>query len=506
MVEIRKTSIFALSRFTICLWFAAIPQVACADDRPNIVIIMCDDMGFSDIGCYGGEIETPNLDSLAKTGMRFRTFYNNAKCEHTRASLLTGRWWHHVGASPSVKYKAPTFGERMRDAGYRTLMAGKWHAGETPYKRGFDRYYGLTDGCCNFWNPGHARPNEPEPAKKKVRQWAIDDEEFLPFTPDTDDFYTTDRFTDYAIDYLKEYREESKPFLLYLAYTAPHYPLHASESDVAKYRGKYKSIGWDKLREQRFEKQKKLGVLPPNVTLSPREPGLTAWDDVPDVDRDHWDLRMAAYAAMIDRMDRNIGRMLETLDEVGKRDNTVIFFLSDNGACSDSKDRSTIKGSMPWEVTSYLTQGRPWANASNTPYRKYKTTDYEGGTRTPMIANWPGRIEPGSITDDVGHLVDFMPTFLDLADAELTKELAGHSLVKTLYGKANERPWPVYWQFGKAQAIRDQNWKLVKLGKDKWELYDLGEDPTELENLAEENPDRVRSMSMAWEHWWKKKK
>ena len=488
------------------LFFITARASAAEPQRPNIVLIMCDDMGFSDIGCYGGEIETPNLDRLATEGMRFRTFYNNAKCEHTRASLLTGRWWHHVGASANVVYKAPTFGERMREAGYRTLMVGKWHAGQTPYQRGFDRYYGLTDGCCNFWNPGRARPGEPEPAKKRVRRWAIDDEQFQPFTPDSKDFYTTDAFTDHAVEYLETYKDEEQPFLLYVAYTAPHYPPHASEQDIAKYRGKYGEIGWDKLRQQRFARQEKQGVLTDNVRLSPRDPALPAWNEIDKDDRDWWDLRMATYAAMIDRMDRNIGRILQKLEAIGKADNTVIFFLSDNGACEDSADRSTVEGAMPWEVTSYLTQGRNWANASNTPYRKYKTTDYEGGTRTPMIAWWPGKIEPGTITDQPGHLVDFMPTMLDLAGAEITKELPGYSLVETLGGSVTERHWPIYWQFGKAQAIRDQDWKLVKYGKGDWELYNLAQDPTELNDLSNEHADKVEQLEAKWTEWWKYKR
>ena len=402
----------------------------------------------------------------------------------------------------SVTYSAETFGERMRSAGYRTLMTGKWHAGQTPFQRGFDHHYGLTDGCCNFWNPGHARGDEPEPAKKRVRRWADDDKEFLPFTPKDTDFYTTDAFTDRAIDYVKRYQKETKPFLLYVAYTAPHYPLHASEEDVAKYRGKYKAIGWDKLRDQRYARQKASGVLPPNTELSPRTEGVPAWDDVPEEERDWWDLRMSAYAAMIDRMDRNIGRLLGALDDSGKLSNTVVFFLSDNGACQDSADRSTVKGTMPWEVTSYLTQGRPWANASNTPFRQFKTTDHEGGTRTPMIAYWPGVIEPGSYTDSVGHLVDFMPTMLELAGEEVTGELAGHSLVPALKAESTDRPWPMYWQFGKASAMRDEQYKIVKLGKGDWELYDLKKDPVELNDLADRMPEKVSAMSQAWDAWW----
>lgn len=470
--------------------------------RPNIVLIMCDDMGFSDIGCYGGEVETPNLDRLASEGMRFRTFYNNAKCEHTRASLLTGHWWHHVGASPTVHYSSPTFGEKMREAGYRTLMTGKWHAGQTPYQRGFDRYYGLTDGCCNFWNPGNARGQEPTPARKKVRRWADDDQEFLPFTPTDPDFYTTDAFTNQAMAYLEEYRNETKPFLLYVAYTAPHYPLHASKSDVAKYRGKYGQIGWDQLRKRRYTRQQKMNILPSGAKLPKRDNSVPAWKTIKTEDRDWWDLRMATYAAMIDRMDRNIGRLLDKLAETGKAENTVVFFLSDNGACSDSADRSTVKGSMPWEVTSYLTQGRPWANASNTPYRHYKTTDYEGGTRTPMIAHWPGHIEANSITDHPGHLVDFMPTMLELAGFKRDASLPGQSLAPVIQGKKTARPWPLYWQFGKSKAIRDKNWKLIKHGSKDWELYNLAEDPTETENLAAENQEQVVRLATAWQAWW----
>ena len=471
--------------------------------RPNILLIMCDDMGFSDIGCYGGEVETPNLDRLAGAGMRFRTFYNNAKCEHTRASLLTGHWWHHVGASPTVHYSSETFGEKMRTAGYRTLMTGKWHAGQTPYQRGFDRYYGLTDGCCNFWNPGNARTNGPTPARKKVRRWAIDGKEFKPYAPESPDFYTTDAFTEQAIQYLEQYKTETKPFLLYVAYTAPHYPLHASETDLAKYRGKYKRLGWDEMRRQRFARQQELNILPDNATLSRRDPSIPAWSKIDKNTVDWWDLRMATYAAMIDRMDRNIGRLLKKLNETGKADNTVIFFLSDNGACKDSSDRSTRQGSMPWEVTSYLTQGQPWANASNTPYRQYKTTDYEGGTRTPMIAHWPAKIRPNSMTDHPGHLIDFMPTMLDLAGVEIDKNLPGQSLLPVLRGKQIPRQWPLYWQFGKSRAIRDTDWKLVKQGSKDWELFDLKSDPTESRNVASDHPERVANMEKQWNTWWK---
>lgn len=490
----------------ICLAMC-LPTAAETDSRPNIVLIMCDDMGFSDIGSYGGEIDTPHLDRLAAQGLRFRTFYNNAKCEHTRASLITGHWWHHVGASATVIYKGKTFGTRLREAGYRTLMAGKWHAGETPYQRGFDRCYGLMDGCSNFWNPGTARPGEPEPAKKRTRRWAIDDQAFKPFTPDAEDtaFYTTDRFTDYALAYLDEYKGEDKPFFLYLAYTAPHYPLHASKQDVAKYRGKYKALGWDNLRKQRFARQIALGVHTPNTQLPPRDPSIPAWHDVSEEDRDQWDLRMATYAAMIDRMDRNIGRLLNKLEANGELDNTVIFFLSDNGAESDSKDRSTVKGSMPWQVTSYLTQGKPWANASNTPFRKYKAGPLEGGTRTPMIAYWQGKTPAGKWTDQVGHLIDFTPTLLELAGVPIPNELPGKSLVPTLKGAAADNGRTLYWRFG-GDAIRAGDWKAVRLGRKTqgvaWKLYNLAKDPTEQNDLADTERERIKALAKQWQAWW----
>ena len=504
MPQARRPRLNALlCLFALCAAMAFVNPAA-ADDRPNIVLIMCDDMGFSDIRPYGGEVATPNLDKLANNGVRFRTFYNNAKCEHTRASLITGHYWHHVGASASVTYKGKTFGTRLREAGYRTLMTGKWHAGQTPYQRGFDRYFGLTDGCCNFWNPGKARPGEPEPAKKRIRRWANDDLQFKPFTPQDKDFYTTDVFTDYALSYLDQYKNEDKPFFLYLAYTAPHYPLHASEHDVAQYRNKYKAIGWDKLRDQRFARQIELQVHTPNTALPPRDPGVPAWDDVKDADRDWWDLRMAAYSAMITRMDKNIGRLLAKLDELGETDNTVIFFLSDNGAEADSKDRSSVKGSMPWEVTSYLTQGKPWANASNTPFRKYKTTPYEGGTRTPMIATWPGKTPAGQWTDHVGHIIDFKPTLLDLAGTDIPDHLPGRSLVDAIRGESKQQQRTLYWRYG-GDAIRVDNWKAVRTGKNDWQLYNLANDPTELNNLADEHPDRVLQLADQWQAWWNDK-
>ncbi len=281
--------------------------------------------------------------------------------------------------------------------------------------------------------------------------------------------------------------------------------MHASEEDIKKYRGKYGAIGWDKLRRQRFARQQELGVLPPGAELSPRDPDLPAWEDIPNAARDDWDLRMATYAAMIDRMDRNIGRIMDRLRANGELENTIVFFLSDNGACEDSSDRSTVAGSAPWEVTSFQTQGRNWANASNTPYRKYKTTDYEGGTRTPMIAVWPGVTEPGSITDRVGHLIDFVPTMLEVAEASPVQNLPGSSLHAAMSGKSITRSWPLFWQFNRAKAMRDENWKLVSYGAADWELYNLDTDPTECHDVAASDPEKVKKMAAQWKQWWQNK-
>ncbi|MCH1438518.1 MAG: sulfatase-like hydrolase/transferase, partial [Rubripirellula sp.] len=349
---------------------------------PNIILIMVDDMGYSDIGCYGGEVETPNIDGLAQNGLRFTQFYNTAKCHTTRAELLTGNYAYHIG-DRDMKYGA-TIGEVLKTVGYRTLIAGKWHQDTLPTARGFDRYYGLADGCCNFFNPGtKAREGEGVPgrkAKNRLRRWAIEDRVIMGYTNPDPSFYTTDAFTDYAIDRLDEYKDETKPFLLYLPYTAPHYPLHAWPEDIAKYRGKFK-VGWDVIRKQRFERMKEMGIVGPNHQLTDR--ASKAWDDLSEQQQDQEDLKMAVYCAMIDRVDQNLGRLFDKVKELGDWENTLIMFLSDNGACPEQPN--TTPGIPPGRVESYRTVSVGWANASNTPYRKFKSSDYEGGTRTPFI-------------------------------------------------------------------------------------------------------------------------
>ncbi len=474
--------------------------------RPNIILIMVDDMGYSDIGCYGGEVKTPNLDRLAAGGMRFRQFYNTAKCHTTRAELLTGNYAYKVG-DHNLEHGA-TFGEVLRTVGYRTLIAGKWHQKPLPTTRGFDRYYGLADGCANFFNPGlEAREGEGAPGRKgknRVRRWAIEDKVIMGYTNPDKKFYHTDAFTTYAIDRLDEYKGEDKPFLLYLPYTAPHYPLHAWPEDIAKYRGKYMA-GWDKIRKQRFKRMKKIGIIGDHHKLTPRE--ARAWDDLSDEEKDAEDLKMAVYCAMIDRVDQNLGRLFAKVKELGKWENTLVMFLTDNGACKEQPN--TTPDIPPGPVESYRTISVEWANASNTPYRKFKSTDNEGGIRTPFIAHWPGVIEPGTMTDQVGHIIDISATFMDITGARYpseingnpTKPIVGNSLLPVLQGKKRKPHRELYWHFSKANAIRQGDLKAVRYGKAAWELYDLVKDPTEMNNLADRMPEKAKELAGLWEAW-----
>ncbi len=496
-------------------------------DRPNILLIMADDMGFSDIGCYGGEIHTPNLDRLADNGLRFTQFYNNGICVPTRASLLTGLYSQQVGIhrnSPKIYENAVTLAEVLKTAGYRTLMTGKWHALQIPVQRGFDRYYGLADGCCNFFNPGLRRPGEPEPGRKPhpgpwpknqrafkdARRWAIDDKVYIPYSPEDPDFYTTDAFTDQALDYLDEYGKEGRPFFLYLAYTAPHYPIQARPEEIAKYRGKYLK-GWDKLRRERFERIKNLGLFPKHTKLPARDEIVPPWDEIDDKDRDLWDLRMAVYAAMIDRVDQNIGRILDKIEQLGKQDDTLIIFLSDNGSCQESRDY--VPNVPPGPVESYAVVGAPWANASNTPFRKYKAWDYEGGICTPCIVHWPRVIKKGGrITHQLAHIIDIMPTLADTTGAEYPTRregkpvlpMQGKSLLPLLEGTDTIDREPIFWQISpdRSRAVRDGKWKLVANSPDSpWRLYDIEADRFETNDLAEKHPQKLKELSNMFDAW-----
>ena len=465
---------------------------------------MVDDMGYSDIGCYGGEIKTPNLDQLANNGLRFTQFYNTAKCHTTRAELLTGNYAYSIGDN-HMEHGA-TFGEVLQSIGYRTLISGKWHQTPLPTTRGFDRYYGLADGCSNFFNPGlKARSGEGPPGRKgktRVRRWVIEDKVIMGYTSPDKKFYHTDAFTSYAIDRLDEYKGEEKPFVLYLPYTAPHYPLHAWPEDIAKYRGKYK-IGWDEIRKQRFNKMNEMGIIGTNHKLTPR--ASMEWSDLSDEQKDAEDLKMAVYAAMIDRVDQNLGRLFAKVKELGEWDNTLIMFLSDNGACSEQPN--TTPNIPPGPVESYRTISVGWANASNTPYRKFKSTDYEGGIRTPFIAHWPRVIKPG-MTSQMGHIIDVSATFLDITGAKYPKEILGNktkpplgqSLLQIFKGNQRQPHNEIYWHFKGANAVRQGELKVIRTGK-TWELYNLKSDPTEMKNLAKERPKKTAELAEMWEKW-----
>ncbi len=476
-----------------------------AESRPNIILIMADDMGFSDIGCYGGEIQTPNLDRLAKEGLRFTQFYNNAKCTTTRASLLSGMYPRNSGSS--IPLEIPTIGEAMRLAGYQTALCGKWHLGskapQRPYDRGFDEYYGLMDGCCNFFNPA-----QPDPAYKggKVRVFGHNDELIKEFPPG---YYTTDAFTDHSIATIKRFQQAGKPFFLHLAYTAPHYPLHAPPEDIAKYRGKY-LMGWEELRKQRYERQKAMGLFEVTPVLSGKDSKSYDWNTA---EKDWEDLRMATYAAMVDRMDQNIGRLMKSLKDMGIMDNTVIFFLSDNGGCTEEPGgRDSTQ--QPGIVSTYTAVGPSWGWVQNTPFRRYKSWVNEGGISTPLIVHWPAQVKAGTKTSQIGHIIDVLPTCLELAGAKYpetfkgkaTAPVEGQSLLPILKGQTRKTPEQVCWEWSGNCAIRQGKWKLVwdTLNKAKqWELYDMETDRAEMHDLATTQPDKVKAMQADYETWAK---
>ena len=498
------------------------------DNRPNIVLIMADDMGFSDPGCYGGEIHTPNLDRLADDGVRFTHFYNNAVCVATRASLLTGLYSHQVGENWGANLQKGknniTIAELLKKAGYRTLMSGKWHNGDTtgtlPVDRGFDRYWGLLSGCGNYFNPGEKRSGEAEPVHKSpgnLRPWGDDDKVMFPYTPEDPNFYATDAFTRHALEFLDIYGGEDRPFLMYLAHAAPHFPMQAWETDIARYQGKYMG-GWDELRRQRHGRMVRMGLVNSSWSISDRDEMVPEWSGIEE--RESWDRKMAVYAAMIDRMDRGIGMVLEKIKALGKEDNTLVLFLSDNGGCGEHIDNTPER--PPGPVDTYKTVDANWAIASNTPFRKFKVFDHEGGISTPLIARWPGVIEKGRITHGVGHVIDLLPTFAELAEADYPENhnshrilpCEGRSLVPVLNGGEMENHAALFWEFKGCRAARKGKWKIVsegaarrhvghaiEPGHEGWELYDMEADRCELNDLAGSYPDIVHELDGLWQDW-----
>ena len=497
--------------------------------RPNILLILADDLGFSDIGCYGSEIETPNLDRLARRGVRFTQFYNTARCCPTRASLLTGLYPHQAGVGHMVDTGRPdypgyrgdlsprcvTTAEVLRSAGYRTFMCGKWHVTPVseskhnwPLQRGFQRFYGTIHGAGSYYDPVSLTEGN-EPAK-----------------PDRSDYYYTDALAERAVQYIREMAGKTEPFFLYLAFTAPHWPLHARETDVARYLGLYKQ-GWDALRQERYRRMVELGIIERRWQLAPRDPRAPAWDEAPHKE---WQVRrMAVYAAMVHAMDRAIGRVLEALERSGAYEDTLIMFLSDNGGCAEelgpkaqglhiprlTRDGRPVRVGnlpevMPGPEDTYQSYGLAWANLSNTPFRLYKHWVHEGGIATPFIVHWPRRIRrAGIVIHQAAHIIDVMPTCLDAAGAKYPSErqgtpvlpLEGVSLLPLITGEGALDERTLYWEHEGNRAVRQGPWKLVSRHPGNWELYDMEADRTETNDVAARHPDRVREMAALYEKW-----
>jgi arylsulfatase A-like enzyme len=495
-----------------------------AQKRPNIVIIMADDMGFSDLGCYSSEIDTPNIDGLAARGMRFTHFYNAARCCPTRASLLTGLYPHQAGMGhmaegisrdPAyqgyLKEECITIAEALGGrAGYHTLMAGKWHVGagegHWPVDRGFEEYFGILGGACNYFRPG------------RLAKLARNDELVEP----GEGFYTTDAFTDHAIDFIREYsQKDGKPYFLYLAYNAPHWPLHAKPEDIEKYRGRYLR-GWDFFRQERYERQLEMGLIDEGWPISRRDRATPAWKMLTRGRQEKMAHKMAVYAAMVDCLDQNVGRLLEVIEQTGGLENTLIMFLSDNGACHEwgpfgvdkipGRGADTGASGPIGSADSYASYGRGWSNLGNTPFRLHKHWTHEGGISTPLITHWPRVIKhKGLIVNQPGHVIDLMATCLDAAGVSYPSTyksntiipLEGKSLVPIFKGRMREGHEAIYWEHEGNRAVRMGKWKLVSDHPFGWRLYDMESDRTELNNLARQNPGIVREMSKKYHTWAK---
>ncbi|HKK17249.1 MAG TPA: arylsulfatase [Opitutales bacterium] len=481
-----------------------------APERPNIIAILVDDMGYSDLGVMGSEIRTPHLDALAENGVLMTHLYTTARCSPSRASLMTGDYPHAVGMGHldttqtrfegyrgRIPFTVPLLPERLQAVGYRTLAVGKWHLGSEPehwpINRGFERFYGIpAGGGVYFWPPvGLDRPvylnhNQVDPAEEP-------------------DWYSTDAFTDYAITFIEEAVDDEAPFFLYAAYIAPHFPLQAFPEDIARYEGVY-TEGHEAIRQARYERQIQLGVLPGNHRLSPD--AFPKWASVQDQAKEA--RKMQVYAAMVDRLDQNIGRLVASLEAQGIAENTVIFFLSDNGGEAAGLNRTpSVEIGRPDSFAAY---GRNWANVSNTPYRKYKKFTHEGGTLTPLIAYWPAGLDtPGRITHEPAHIMDLYRTILDMAglpDSEShcdkpATARPSRSLLPLLRGEAADPDRPIFLEHEGHQAVRAGDWKLVRSNKSPWELYNLRDDPSELNDLASQHSERVQQMKQAYQNWMK---
>ncbi|WP_339707123.1 arylsulfatase [Algoriphagus aquimarinus] len=495
--------------FILLLWLFLPFLTQAPQEKPNIVLILADDLGWSDIGSYGSEVETPNLDWLAENGVRFTQMYNTSKCNPSRAALITGLYAQQVGYEAT--YLQPlkngiTFGELLKSTGYRTLWSGKHHGYDHPLDRGFDRYFGLKEGASNHFNPGPRRENEPQPAQKRPDRPFYEDRKLMQPYSVQQDYYSTDYFTKYALQWLEEYKEEDKPFFLYLAYTAPHDPLMAWPEDIEKYKGKY-SEGYESIRHRRYEKQKKLGIIDDNYVLS--EATHVPWLSLSDSLRNVEELKMEVYAAMIDRMDQKIGEIIQKLHVLGKLDNTVFLFLADNGA---SAEVVTIPGDGEiGSVGQWTSLGPDWANVGNTPLRFYKNYSFEGGIKTPLIISWPkGLGHQNEINPFPAHLIDILPTLAELAGANYPSEFKGNSilpaegqsLLPAIRGEKSQREEPIFWEWSVGKAVRKGDWKLVSHGKNAaWELYNLKLDPSETQNIISQQPGIAKELELEFRNW-----
>ncbi len=512
----------------------AIPQQK-KKDRPNILLIMADDMGYSDLGCYGGEIQTPNLDGLAANGIRFTQFYNAARCCPSRGSLLTGQYPQKVGINGmgvNLNRNAATIAEVLKANGYHTGMTGKWHLSLTkalddknehlrwlahqadhgpfsplenyPSNRGFEQHYGVIWGVVNYFDPFSLVHNE------------------TPIREVPSDFYMTDFITQKSIDLIDEFSNDDKPFFLYVAHTAPHWPLHARPEDILKYKDKYKD-GWDALRETRYQRMVDLKLIDPAICRLIPNSSAKAWADCKEKEKES--ANMAVHAAMIDRLDQGVGQIIQKLKDKGLYDNTVIFFLSDNGASYErgyppgfdrpgfTRDSEKIEynSSTPGAQNTWNYIGNAWASAVNTPFRFWKKESYEGGTCTPFIVHWPDGLKKrqNRINKGVGHVIDLLPTCLDLAGAKYpsevnglkTERLDGRNLMPLILGKTKAIHDTLYWEHEGGRAIRIGDWKMSSLKNSAWELFNLAEDRNESVNLSAKFPKRVEQLDEAWNNW-----
>ncbi|MBT8038241.1 MAG: arylsulfatase [Verrucomicrobiae bacterium] len=484
----KSTAIIAASWFITPLAMAK-PTSSKATSRPNILVVMVDDLGFSDLGCYGSEIQTPTLDRLAANGLRFSQFYNTAKCHSSRVSLLSGQYC--IQAGDVHLSKAVTSAEVLGKAGYFTMMTGKWHLKKEPTDFGFDRYFGHLSGACNFYKGDNT-------FRLNGEKWNVPKE----------GFYTTIADVDHAIHFLGEARKSEKPWYLYIAFNAPHAPLQPLKEDYEKYQGHY-TKGWDVIRNARLKKQRDLGLFGKKLTESPRPDHIQAWDTLSADWKIFEEKRMMALAGMIDRVDQELGRLVANLEAAGELDNTMILFISDNGACPYDRKRSQRKiEEMPYNPNVTWADSTGWAWMRNSPFQFYKQNQFEGGISTPAIVHWPAGLQTkiGSIIHDPAHIIDVLPTLSEIGKAPIPDSwpgrhlnpVSGVSLAPIFAGKSlNKRP-PIHLLYESDRGLRIGDWKLVSFKSQPWELYNMANDRTELNNLASKEPERLKTMIKEW--------